>query len=313
MTHQIKSLIKVLSIRLDKKVESGKIGSIPIGSSAIGDEIYTYTSNVGLSHVGDKWLRITSPIHGWIAAVHRGQVLATITELPPVPIEQPIGGFPKYVRVKHWVERFGKTILEMNYRPPLPAGIPEVWQYTTKAKINHVSMTEPIQRWMFAEFVKSAAGNGMRLADIMRGWASAMNGARAFTNKCGTPQYHDFINGTAEENEPMKLMQIISSGATIKVLRVGLAGSAKIPTAEFEVMDALDPNTLKKTWAEYPHLWFAAVNWSLDRGAEPFPQLGMRHVPIPLLANGVTRATIEEAWLEYLEPNAPLPADPYKY
>lgn len=139
-------------------------------------------------------------------------------------------------------------------------------------------------------------------------------GAKAFTNKTGWDNgYQDVILDENMGKENFKLQPTICHGATVKVMREPFMKGGVL-VSEIEILDALDPATLTRTYANSRHLIFPAINWY--RFPEPhgkadyFPLFDEHDVPIPLLGYGTNRGYIETQWLRFIT-NDEYPANPY--
>ena len=229
--------------------------------------------------------------------------------------------WPRYAQVKNHVEMFGINILDYTNVPKRFNGIPSVFQLIQTATQKPVTLTRPLQEWIFSLFLENAPVY-MTRAEVVKCWANAFMSSKAFTNGVGWDKideetgeylYADFIQGTGETREGFKLQPVISHGSTVKVLRPPFA-KAGIMQAEIEVLDAFDPNTLKLNYRDNRHVIFPAVNWYRfplpDGISEPFPKLDGRDVPIPMLGNHTTVSYIDAAWLRFLSPEE-VPAQPY--
>ena len=224
--------------------------------------------------------------------------------------------FPRFARVKHYPEKYGKTYIVYSYPQYMwkkISGIPEVFQYTQVSNQAPVAMTKKVQDWMFGLFLE--AGQGLPLEVIKTAWRKTYNGMRAFTNHAGFPERCNFIDDPGCDGGIPSLYPVMSCGATLKVLReVVKAGTV---LAEFECLNVNHADTFKQTWKNNTHLIYAAVNWHNDfagtgGNAEPFPGLDGRDVPVPLLSTKSV-GYIEKSWLIYLTAGLPLPVDPYKF
>jgi len=87
-----------MNIREEANTDKDPIGELNFGEHAKGDLIMNLVG-------GDRWLHITSPKIGWIAIIHNGVELSTVTvDGEPAPDEEYI------LHVKNGVTR--KFILE---------------------------------------------------------------------------------------------------------------------------------------------------------------------------------------------------------
>jgi hypothetical protein len=238
---------------------------------------------------------------------------------------QSVQEYHRFAQVKNHVQMYGVNILDYpdTKVPASVNGIPSVRQLIQTAQQKPVTLSRDLQEWMFG-LMLDAAPDGMSRADVVKCWANAYMGSKAFTNRTGWDTvdeetgkltYADYIQGTGLENsEGFKLQPCICHGATVKVMRDPFF-KAGVWQCEIEIADAFDPFTLSLNYENAPHLIFPAINWTrypLPYGqADPFPKLGGRDVLIPLLGNHTTVGYIELDWLRFIEPGEQLPANPY--
>lgn len=85
-----------MNIRSEHNTTSAIVGSLDFGVHAKGDFTYEIKADGEAkdAKLGDQWLHITSPVIGWVAVVHNGTLLSTVTQ-GDVP---PASKFPDKVR-----------------------------------------------------------------------------------------------------------------------------------------------------------------------------------------------------------------------
>lgn len=71
-----------MNIRVEANTSRPPIGELKFGEHARGDHISLFPN-------GDKWLQIDFPVLGWIAIVHNGELLSTVTEVGEPSPESP--------------------------------------------------------------------------------------------------------------------------------------------------------------------------------------------------------------------------------
>jgi len=223
--------------------------------------------------------------------------------------------FPRFAQVKNHVEMFSKNILDYTGVPLRFNGIPSVMQQIQTPYNRAISLPDNVQWWMYSLF-EECAPDTFTEDDIKKCWRNTMMGAKAFTNKTAWDNgFRDVVLGENMGNpEGFKLQPTICHGATVKVLRP-LFWKAQMWQAEIEVLDVLDPSIVNRTYKDNRWLIFPAINWyrfPLPYGrADPFPLLGEKDVPIPLLGIGTNKGYMDAAWLRFLAPGEVIPANPY--
>ena len=216
------------------------------------------------------------------------------------------------------------------------SSIPDVFQRTIASKEeNPVTLTEPVQRWVYARF-RECAPKWLSELELLKAWLNAFESAKAFCNGTGVNKideitgeylYADFIGGTGLDKKGFKLWATICRGALVKVSQEAYWGGEW--RVQIEVMDVFDPATLTKTYKGNEHLFTPAISWNrmwinpttanpygtpdpaMPYGrANPFPHFGDDRstiVPIPLLGKGVKVSYLPREWIEYLNAGDPYP------
>lgn len=109
-----------MSLRADHTTSSLKIGTLPIGKVASGEEIFEVTLSTEFARAGDRWLHALDidgkPVGGWIAIVHLGQVYCTLKDngsIPPIPVD----GVKRIIKSVITYETESGAILEKTLYP----------------------------------------------------------------------------------------------------------------------------------------------------------------------------------------------------
>jgi len=236
-------------------------------------------------------------------------------------IEESVPTFPTFARVKHWHERFGLSYLAYarweSGNPRLHAGSygdPAVFQLNCSSSDHPVHMTPEIENWALGLLRQSSKGT-MTEDKLKLAYRNLYEGMKAFTNGFGWDDgYQSVILNLNMGKEAQKLQLTMANGATIKILgRIQRRGGQLV--YPFEVMNAQDPNTLKRTLKDSWWLMFPATNSTLEpqpKGTvEPFPKLNDYDLIVPMLANNTNVGYIQAEWVEFLGNNITQPVFPY--
>lgn len=67
-----------MSVRPSPNVNNTPSGTLPMNVKGQGDTLEIYPN-------GDKWLKLNTPVVGWVAVIHNGQPYGQITEIAVEP------------------------------------------------------------------------------------------------------------------------------------------------------------------------------------------------------------------------------------
>lgn len=220
--------------------------------------------------------------------------------------------YPYLAVLKHQFEIDGKSILEHSGYPLWPerpdgaTAIPSVVRLVTDS-IGFCYFTEAWQRFS-ASIIK------MRIREVMPYYTDstlisetkaifrALYRNKAFqTNKFGTDTCHDYVNGTNDDAEDMKMSPVLTGGNLVKVL-----GDAKLIAGDYytpiECFNASlpPPDPYIVNWYTFPYLVFKTAYQesrilTLDGGRKiiPFGFRGVDNIPFFLLRRGSNIAWVK--------------------
>lgn len=219
--------------------------------------------------------------------------------------QSPYTGLKRYMTWRGFVEGTGR-------------GDPSVFKYINRSEL--VYLTKPLQEWIFG-LIREASEGTMTEEELRLSWKNLTAWNKAFTNKKGREQgYADYILHVNEgARRGLGCEGVIATGATVLLKGDpywGRENGGPMEYQDFEVLDVLDPATLKTTWATHWWVIMAATNSvNLDNRKEridPFPKMkDDRDTPWPLMGVGTTTGTIQRSWLEVLPNDLTKPAYPY--
>ena len=222
-----------------------------------------------------------------------------------------------YARVRHFPEVYGLSYVayQRQQKPNgFPSqGYPEVFKTVSEADDRPVSLTPALEEFWLRLL---AEGSGLARDKVLQAYGNLTMDGRAFTDRGSwTNGYQSVPLGENIGAEPMKMVTIIGCGMTVKVISDQLTLGNGLKVHKIEVLNSLDPLTLKATRKTH---WWAVYNAPIGY-YDPyplgvvgtFPQLAGQPVSIPLMAHGKNYAYIESKWLEFLPDSTNKPVYPY--